>query len=133
MPDQRATNGDFSLAVDADGIVELTWAAGIHVSAAVARDAVAAVNEICVDDPRPLLVTMVAVGGLSREGRAVFEEPNQVSRLALLGRSPVDRVIANFILALMRPPSPMRYFTDRGLALAFLREGLAGGGSSDAG
>ena len=54
----------------------------------------------------------------------MFGEPSAASRIALLGRSPVDRVIANFTLGVSRVPCPTRFFTDRDRAVAFLREGL---------
>lgn len=133
MPEGRSTNDDFTVVVDDEGIVELAWAPGTLVSESVARAALAAVNALCTEGRRPMLVTGEQATGLPKDGRAVFEEPNLVSRIALLGHSPVDRVVANFILTMMRQTCPMRYFTDRERAMAFLREGLTPGGSDDAG
>jgi len=73
-----------------------------------------------------MLVDMATTASVSREARVVFGEECAASRIAMLGHSPVDRVIANFALGRIppRPPCPTKFFTDRDQAFAFLREGL---------
>ncbi|WP_427174702.1 hypothetical protein [Arthrobacter sp. 92] len=44
-----------------------------------------------------------------------------MTRVALLGASPVDRVIVNFFVGERTPPRPTRFFTSREDALAWLR------------
>ena len=88
-----------------------------------ARAVFDAVNRLCGSVRRPMLVDMASTMSVAREVRAVFGEPSAASRIAVLGRSPVDRVIANFTLGVSRVPCRTRFFTDRERALAFLREG----------
>jgi hypothetical protein len=71
-----------------------------------------------------MLVDMATTKSVARDARSVFGEPSAASRIALLGRSPVDRVIANFTLGVSKVPCPTKFFTDRGLAMAYLRMGL---------
>ncbi len=78
------------------------------------------VNELCGQTERPLLVDMATTSEVSRGARAVFGRTCQASHVALLGASPVDKVIANFVLAMNKTPRPKRYFTSRTEALAWL-------------
>ena len=118
-------SGYESLVIDDEGIVRLQWPAGVRITGASARAAFDAVNRLCGSVRRPMLVDMATTTSVAREARAVFGEPSAASRIALLGRSPVDRVIANFTLGVSRVPCPTRFFTDRNQAMAFLREGLS--------
>jgi hypothetical protein len=77
----------------------LQWPAGGRITGASARAAFDAVNRLCGSARRPMLVDMATTTSVAREARAVFGEPSAASRIALLGRSPVDRVIANFTRA----------------------------------
>jgi hypothetical protein len=67
-----------------------------------------------------MLVDMAAVASVSREARGVWSIPCSASRIALLGKSPVDRVLANFFLGVHVPPCPTRFFTSRSEALDWL-------------
>lgn len=78
------------------------------------------VNELCGRIERPLLVDMATTSKVSRGARAVFARPCQASHVALLGASPVDKVIANFVLAKNKPSRPKRFFTSRTEAMAWL-------------
>lgn len=112
-----------SLAIDDDGVIRLVWPAGVTITGPSARAAFDAVNRLSSDRRRPMLVDMATTKSVAREARAVFGEPSAASRIALLGRSPVDRVIANFTLGVSQVPCPTRFFTDRAKALEFLRTG----------
>ena len=100
------------------------WPGGVKITGPAARRAFDEVNRICAGTRRPMLVDMATTKSVAREARAVFGEPCAASRIALLGRSPVDRVIANFTLGVSTVPCPTKFFTDRAQAMAFLREGL---------
>jgi hypothetical protein len=113
-----------SLTIDEQGLLLLRWPAGVKITGTSARQAFDDVNTICNGTRRPMLVDMELTKSVTREARAVFGEPCAASRIALLGRSPVDRVIANFSLGVSRIPCPTKFFTDRNAAMAFLREGL---------
>jgi hypothetical protein len=118
------TNEYESLTINDEGLLILVWPRGVKITGPTARRAFDEVNRLCGAVRRPMLVDMATTASVAREARAVFGEPCAASRIALLGRSPVDRVIANFTLGVSRVPCPTRFFTDRAQALAFLREGL---------
>ena len=113
-----------SLTIDDEGFVRLLWPVGAKITGPSAQQAFDQVNLICGETRRPMLVDMATTKSVAREARAVFGRPSAASRIALLGRSPVDRVIANFTLGVSQVPCPTRFFTDRAKAMDFLRIGL---------
>ena len=126
-PDDAGSSSDFeSLTIDDEGMLILVWPHGVSITGPAARHAMDEVNRICGTTRRPMLVDMATTKSVSREARVVFGERCAASRIAMLGRSPVDRVIANFALGRIspRPPCPTKFFTDRAQAFAFLREGM---------
>ncbi|MFP3461430.1 STAS/SEC14 domain-containing protein [Arthrobacter globiformis] len=111
----------FNLELDADGLLRLTWARDASITEADAEAAMAQVNVLCGDSRHPMIVDMATTSDVSRGARAVFGRPCQASRIALLGASPVDRVIANFFLGLNKLPCPTKFFTSEAEALSWLR------------
>lgn len=114
---------DMSVTLDAEGFLHLDWSPGVTVTGEAARRAVAKLAQVASGRERPLLVDMTATGGLTRDARVVFAEKSAASRVALLGRSSVDRVIANFFLGVGGAPVPTRFFTSESAAVAWLRDG----------
>jgi hypothetical protein len=110
----------FNLELDTGGVLRLTWARGASITEADAEAAMAQVNALCGDSRHPMLVDMATTADVTRGARAVFGRPCQASRIALLGASPVDRVIANFILGINKLPCPTRFFTDKAEAMSWL-------------
>ena len=108
---------------DSDGIVRLNWAEGLRITGPLAREAVTMVDELNGALRRPLLVDMTGTATLTREARVVFTEKCSASMIALLGRSAVDAVIANFALGVSTPPVPTRFFTSDPAAVAWLCSG----------
>jgi len=93
---QRAASSEYkSLTINDEGLLILVWPGGVKITGPSARRAFEEVNRICAGARRPMLVDMATTKSAAREARAVFGEPSVASRIALLGRSPVDRVIAN--------------------------------------
>jgi hypothetical protein len=112
-----------SVVLGADGIARLWWAPGIKITGDLAREAVAALAGVCQGEQKPMLVDMKGTGALTRDARVVFAQPSSASRIALLGTSAVDRVIANFALGVSPVPVPTRFFTSEAAAMVWLREG----------
>ncbi|APX02797.1 DUF7793 family protein [Arthrobacter sp. QXT-31] len=111
----------FDLELDAEGVLRLTWARDASITEADAEAAMEQVNVLSGDSRHPMIVDMATTADVSRGARAVFGRPCQASRIALLGSSPVDRVLANFFLGLNKLPCPTRFFTDRTEALSWLK------------
>lgn len=118
----RSADGDpaFSLEVDA-GVVVLRWMPGGHITGPLAAEAMDTVDRLNGDHKRPLLVDMTGTAKLTREARATFQRDCQVSQMAIVGTSAVDKVIANFGLRVTVIDIPSRYFTSLPPALAWLR------------
>ena len=111
----------FSLHVEG-GIVVVRWMPGVEITGQLAAEAMGTVDELNGDRKRPLLVDLTGTATVTREARSVFSRECQVSRMALVGRSAVDRVLANFAVKVSSIAIPSRYFTSVPAALAWLRE-----------
>lgn len=120
MTSQPAEEAKADLALDEQGVVQLKWPQGASITASDAVAAMRNVNDLCGARRHPMLVDMATTAQVSRGARAVFGRPCQASRIALLGASPVDRVLANFILGINKLPCPTRFFTSRDDAMAWL-------------
>ncbi|MET3904556.1 STAS/SEC14 domain-containing protein [Paenarthrobacter sp. 4246] len=114
---------DYVIGFAPDDVMFLVWNSGVRIEAANARAAVEAVNDLAAGSRYPLLVTMAETAHLSRAARDVFVEPCAASRIALLGNNPVDRMLADYQLAVQEPPCPTRFFTSESEAIAWLRLG----------
>ena len=114
--------GKGTVELKADGIFHLVWKERVHIDAADAHAAMAAVNEAGKGSEYPMLVDMATTESVHRHARGVFSIPCAASRIALLGTSPVDRVLANFFLGVHIPPCPTRFFTSRNEAMAWLTQ-----------
>ena len=97
---------DYVIRLEPDNVLSLEWNPGVRIEAANARDAVDAVNRIADGQRYPLLVKMAVAGHLSRAARDVFVEPCAASSIALVGRNPVDRMLADYQLAAQPAPCP---------------------------
>ena len=112
--------------VDPRGFVRLSWDRNLRITGELARAAMALVDATNAGRERPLLVDMTGTAALTREARMTFTLRCSASRIALLGRSPVDRVIANFALGVSGVPVPTRFFTSETLAITWLTDGAVG-------
>jgi len=114
--------GKAVLSLRTDGIMHLVWSPGSHVSEEDADSAVTTMNQICAGTGggKPLLVDMRNAGVTSSGARDVFAMPHAALRVALLGESPVDEVIARFFTRAHRPARPTRYFTSESEAIIWL-------------
>jgi hypothetical protein len=112
----------FRLEEGPDGIVRLTWDRDLRVTAELARRAMAAVDDVNTGGRRPLLVRMARTTALDREAREQFGEKSSISAIALLGETPVDRLLAASTLGRASAQAPARYFTDEREAVAWLLE-----------
>ncbi|MBT2513159.1 STAS/SEC14 domain-containing protein [Arthrobacter sp. ISL-30] len=107
-----------------DGIVHIAWRPKGAIGFSEAHAAMAAVAELSRGVNHPLLVDLAMTETVSRDARAVFSRPWAVSRVALLGSGPVDRVISTLFLG-GRPACPARFFTSRNEAMDWLARNTA--------
>ncbi|MCD2187994.1 DUF7793 family protein [Actinomycetospora soli] len=114
-----------SLHVDALGVVRLEWVGGLRITGDIAEQAMAAVDELNGPARRPMIV--MGSAPTTRAAREVFGRECSVTRIAMVGRSAVDRTIANFSLFVDPPAVPTRFFTDEAAALDWLLDDRARG------
>jgi hypothetical protein len=120
---ERFTQGrTASLRLSDEGVLVLRWSSGVAIGEQDALAAMSLVNAVCGGTGRPLLVDLAGTASVSRDARAVFTRSSCASKIALLGSSPVDRVLVNFFPGLYKSPCPTRYFTSRPEALLWLGE-----------
>ncbi|MDQ0769486.1 hypothetical protein QF031_002235 [Pseudarthrobacter defluvii] len=103
------------------GVLYLRWKHGAYVGIDVAKAGLAAVSTLGQGATLPMLVEIQGVTH-SAAARRVFPDPSTISRMALLGSSPGDRVIAMFRLPVSPTGFPIRYFTSEEKAKAWLLE-----------
>ncbi|MCP8999724.1 STAS/SEC14 domain-containing protein [Pseudarthrobacter sp. RMG13] len=120
MTSQPAEAAKADLTLDERGVIQLKWPRGASITESDAEAAMQKVNDLCGARRHPMLVDMATTAKVSRGARTVFGRPCQAFRIALLGASPVDRVLANFILGINKVPCPTRFFTSRDDAMAWL-------------
>jgi hypothetical protein len=73
--------------------------------------------------PSVVLLQITGVGSISREAISFYSESTTVRAFAVLGSTPVDRVIAHGLLGLPRPHQcPTEFFTDTQDAMRWLYE-----------
>jgi hypothetical protein len=70
----------------------------------------------------PMLVEMAGMTWIDRPAKEVFAAPWPLERMALVGASPVDEVIAGFYMARHTPACRTRFFTSVDKALTWLTE-----------
>lgn len=70
--------------------------------------------------PVGVLLEITGVESVSKEAVTFYSEASTVAAFALLGRSPVDKVIAHGLRGLAWPHCPVRYFMDEQEALTWL-------------
>jgi hypothetical protein len=114
--------GKGTVELSADGVIHLMWEPKVRIEVEDAQAAMAAVNRIAGDGNYPMLVDMATTENVSIQARSVFSIPCAANRIALLGSSPVDRIIANFFLGVHNPPCPTRFFTSRDESMKWLQQ-----------
>lgn len=105
----------------AEGHIVLILPAGEVVTGSMAATAAAEVDRLAGHRKLPLLLILTGVEALTRSARTVFSNAGSLEAAAVVGVSPVDRVIANFLLGGGIQPCPTRYFSAEPDALAWLR------------
>ncbi|MET4059073.1 hypothetical protein ABIB35_000602 [Arthrobacter sp. UYP6] len=104
-----------------EGHIFLVLPPGEVVTAAMAADAAAEVARLGGTRSVPVLLVLTGVEAITRGARTVFGSAGSLAAVAVLGVSPVDRVIANFLLGGSAQPCPTRYFSTKQEALGWLK------------
>ncbi|MBJ2122513.1 STAS/SEC14 domain-containing protein [Arthrobacter sp. MSA 4-2] len=98
----------------------ITLPAGEHVSKRLAESKSEEARALAAGVPRPLLIDIRGVKSIDRNARTALGAAEMSAAVALLGASPVDRVLGNFVMGSQEPRCPVAFFASRGEALAWL-------------
>jgi hypothetical protein len=111
------------LTVELSGqVLHVRWAPGAVVSASDAQALMSRARELSSGRTLPMLVEMASMKWIDRRAKEVFAAPWPLTRMALVGASPVDEVIAGFYTARHAPACPTRFFTSVDEAMTWLAE-----------
>ena len=104
------------------GVLFLRWRSGAVVGEADAESLRRQAGQLCAGRVFPMLIEMTGLTWMDHGARAVFSAPWPLSRMAIVGASPVDEVIASFYTARHSLPWPTRFFTTVSKAMIWLYE-----------
>lgn len=102
------------------GIIEVALPANEEIEGPEARVAGAAVRALANGRRVPVLLVITGVVGVSVEARHVYSTSIAASAFALVGESPVDRVIAHYLLRSKTETIPARFFLSEAEAIDWL-------------
>ena len=102
------------------GIIEVALPANVEIEGAEARVAGAAVRALAHGRRMPVLLVITGVVGISVEARHVYSTSIAASAFALVGESPVDRVIAHYLLRSRSETIPAQFFLSEAEAIDWL-------------
>lgn len=104
------------------GIIEVTVPPDQVIEGRQACAARAAVRSLAQARRTPVLLVITGVLGVSIQARHVYVNAVQPPALALVGESPVDRVIAHYLLRWTTDKTPAQFFTSEPDAIRWLRQ-----------
>jgi hypothetical protein len=103
------------------GIIEVAVPPNREIKGPEARVAGAAVRTLADGNRVPVLLIISGAVGISQEVRQVYAGSIAASAFAIVGETPVDRVIAHYLLRSSSETIPADFFTSRTEALEWLR------------
>ena len=103
------------------GIIEIVLPPNREIGGPEARAAGATVRKLADGRRVPVVLVISGVVGVSAEARQVYTGSIAASAFALVGESPVDRVIAHYLLRSKSETIPAEFFISRTEALEWLR------------
>lgn len=104
------------------GIIEVMLPANQEIEGPEARVAGASVRALAAGRRMPVLLVITGVVGVSVEARHVYASSVAASAFALVGESPVDRVIAHYLMRSKTEAIPAQFFTSETEAVEWLRQ-----------
>ncbi|MEW1943297.1 STAS/SEC14 domain-containing protein [Pseudarthrobacter sp. NPDC080037] len=103
------------------GVIRLRWARDRAVTEGAARDIMTKVSALVSRKRRPLLVDAAWMEALQYRARTVFAASWPLTRVAVIGSTPVDEVVFVFYVARYQPLCTTRYFTSEADAVTWLK------------
>ena len=113
--------GELAVDVAEEGHLVLLLPPGEVVTGTMAVQAAKRIESMAGGRKLPLLLVLSGVESITRGARDIFSAARSLSAVAVIGVSPVDRVIANFLLGGEIQPCPTRYFSRETEARSWLK------------
>ncbi len=104
------------------GIIEVLLPPNQEIEGPEARTAGDTVRSLAAGRRMPVLLVITGVVGVSMEARQVYSGSIAATAFALVGESPVDRVIAHYLLRSRSETIPAQFFTSESAAVEWLRQ-----------
>ena len=104
------------------GYLHVRWTPGAVVTEIEATALKSRAAELSSGRALPMLVEMASMKWIGRRATEIFAAPWPLARMALVGASPVDEVIATFYAARHTPSCQTRFFTSMDEAVTWLTE-----------
>lgn len=122
----RSTDADAARAIGVrmidGGIIEVLLPANQEIQGPEARIAGQAVRSLAAGRRMPVILVITGVVGVSVEARQAYTGSIAATAFALVGESPVDRVIAHYLLRSKGESIPAQFFTSESAAIEWLRQ-----------
>ena len=118
---QDAALGEALVELTDEGYLMLVLPPGEVITGSMAAGFADTIDRLTASSSLPLLITLTGVESISRSARDVFSSTRSLAAVAVVGVSPVDQVIANFLLGGEVQPCPTRYFSQEDEALNWLK------------
>lgn len=118
----QAPGAPIGVQLTGDGIVEVTVPPDQLIEGRQACAAGAALRSLTHGRRLPVLLVITGVLGVSIGARQVYVNSVAPSAFALVGESPVDRVIGHYLLRWRTETTPAQFFTSKPDAVAWLRQ-----------
>jgi len=103
-----------------NGVLLVCWPPNATIEVPEALAAIAHLEQLGGNAPRPVLVDMCGMRYASSAALNRFARTISATRMALVGTSPVERTIVQFFQAIHRPSYPVAYFAQNAEALEWL-------------
>ncbi|WP_443110991.1 DUF7793 family protein [Arthrobacter sp. CAL618] len=110
--DDSEANQRFSLLPHSGGYIEVQWDQGVTVSKKDAMELVRSLAKVSPALCLPMLVHLNKMISLSRPALYAFASGLNVSALAIVGPTAVDRAITTYFKEVHEPPYPTQYFEE---------------------
>lgn len=120
MEQETVDGGKGTIGLDGQGILHLIWGQGTVLTVQDVHAAMDKINKLAGDAEYPMLIDITHTQSVTREAKSAFSTKCAASRIALVGSSPVNRVIANFAMSRRTLPVPTRFFASHDEAITWL-------------
>lgn len=104
-----------------NGIFIFRWDDGVVITLDAARETVEKERQLTTNGPHCILINLEGIQSMDREARKYYATVNGPEAVALVGVSPVARVIGNIFMGINRHPTiPVRMFSSEEDAILWL-------------